>query len=286
MEDNGLEIRFEDVTCGYRDSVVFRRLNCTFRQGEAVCVLGSNGVGKTTLFKTLLRQIPLLGGQILVDGVPLERIHLEDLAQVMAYVPQVRDSACNFTVLDMVMMGRSAYLPVFGAPGARERDRAMETLAFLGMENFASRSYALLSGGALMQQSASRWYFRASVAADAMILLTILGGTPVLGPGLVHIILSYVGDAVQWILGCLLFCAFGAVMRAAGKKAALEWVLLAVWSVSCILPILSALMGVNDVTAQQAAQLTTILYPLGCIALLLDAFRAQKESIRLEGDNT
>ena len=142
-----MEIRFEDVTCGYRDSVVFRRLNCTFRQGEAVCVLGSNGVGKTTLFKTLLRQIPLLGGQILVDGVPLERIHLEDLAQVMAYVPQVRDSACNFTVLDMVMMGRSAYLPVFGAHGARERDRAMETLAFLGMENFASRSYALLSGG-------------------------------------------------------------------------------------------------------------------------------------------
>ena len=128
-------------------------------------------------------------------------------------------------------------------------------------------AYALLSGGALMQQSASRWYFRASVAADA-------------------IILSYVGDAVQWILGCLLFCAFGAVMRATGKKAALEWILLAVWSVSCILPILSALMGVNDVTAQQAAQLTTILYPLGCIALLLDAFRAQKESIRLEGDNT
>ena len=82
-------------------------------------------------------------------------------------------------------------------------------------------AYALLSGGALMQQSASRWYFRASVAADAMILLTILGGTPVLGPGLVHIILSYVGDAVQWILGCLLFCAFGAVMRATGKKAAL-----------------------------------------------------------------
>lgn len=147
-------------------------------------------------------------------------------------------------------------------------------------------AYGLISGGALLLQTASRWYFRASIAADAMILLTILGGTPVLGPGLIHIILSYAGDAVRWIMGCLLFCAFGAVMRAAGKKAALEWVLLAVWSVSCILPILSALMGVNDVTAQQAAQLTTILYPLGCIALLLDAFRAQKESIRLEGDNT
>ena len=177
-------------------------------------------------------------------------------------------------------MFKSYYASVLIAVGA--------ALLIAAPENWMLQivAYALLSGGALMLQSASRWYFRASVAADAMILLTILGGTPVLGPGLVHIILSYVGDAVQWILGCLLFCAFGAVMRAAGKKAALEWVLLAMWSVSCILPILSALMGVNDVTAQQAAQLTTILYPLGCIALLLDAFRAQKESIRLEGDNT
>lgn len=147
-------------------------------------------------------------------------------------------------------------------------------------------AYALLSGGALMQQSASRWYFRASVAADAMILLTILGGTPVLGPGLVHIILSYVGDAVQWILGCLLFCAFGAVMRAADRSAAPEWVLLAVWSVGCILPILSAVMGVNAALLEQVTSLTAILQPLGCIALLLDAFRAQKEYIRLEVDKT
>ena len=145
-------------------------------------------------------------------------------------------------------------------------------------------AYALLSGGALMQQSASRWYFRASIAADAMILFTILSSAPLFGPGVVQIILTYIGDAVQWIMGCLLFCAFGAVIRAAGKKAALEWVLLAVWSVGCILPILSALMGVNDVTAQQVAQLTAILHPLGCVALLLDAFRAQKEYIRLEVD--
>lgn len=147
-------------------------------------------------------------------------------------------------------------------------------------------AYALISGGAVLLQSASRWYFRASIAADVMILLTILGGTPVLGPGLAHIILSYVGDAVRWIMGCLLFCAFGAVMRAACRSATLEWVLLAVWSVGCILPVLSVLMGVNDVTAQQVARLTTILQPLGCIVLLLDAFRAQKEYIRLEVDKT
>ena len=147
-------------------------------------------------------------------------------------------------------------------------------------------AYGLFSGGALLQQEASRWYFRASIAADGMILLTILGGTPVLGPGLVPIALSYVGDAVQWIMGCLLFCAFGAVMRAAGKRAALEWILLAVWSVGCILPILSAVMGLDEALLEQVAQLTAVLQPLGCIALLLDAFRAQKEYIRLEVENT
>lgn len=147
-------------------------------------------------------------------------------------------------------------------------------------------AYGLISGGALLLQTASRWYFRASIAADAMILLTILGGTPVLGPGLIHIILSYVGDAVRWIMGCLLFCAFGAVMRAADRSAAPEWVLLAVWSVGCILPILSAVMGVNAALLEQVTSLTAILQPLGCIALLLDAFRAQKEYIRLEVDKT
>ena len=147
-------------------------------------------------------------------------------------------------------------------------------------------AYGLFSGGALLQQEASRWYFRASIAADGMILLTILGGTPVLGPGLIPIALSYVGDAVQWIMGCLLFCAFGAVMRAAGKRAALEWILLAVWSVGCILPILSAVMGLNEALLEQVTGLTAVLQPLGCIALLLDAFRAQQQYIRLEVDKT
>ena len=81
-------------------------------------------------------------------------------------------------------MFKSYYASVLIAVGA--------ALLIAAPENWMLQivAYALLSGGALMLQSASRWYFRASVAADAMILLTILGGTPVLGPGLVHILLS------------------------------------------------------------------------------------------------
>ena len=52
------------------------------------------------------------------------------------------------------------------------------------------------------------------------------------------------------------------------------------------MPILSAVMGVNEALLEQVAQLAAILRPLGCIALLLDAFRAQKEYIRLEVDKT
>ena len=78
-------------------------------------------------------------------------------------------------------------------------------------------AFALLSAGALAWQSASRWFFYASVAADVMLFFVLLGGTPVLGPGLAHIALSYAGDAVQWITGCLLLRACGAVMCADGR---------------------------------------------------------------------
>ena len=92
----------------------------------------------------------------------------------------------------------------------------------------------------------------------------------------------------NWMLQVVAYAVIsgGAVMRAADRSAAPEWVLLAVWSVGCILPILSAVMGLNAALLEQVTGLTAVLQPLGCIALLLDAFRAQQQYIRLEVDKT
>lgn len=138
-------------------------------------------------------------------------------------------------------------------------------------------AFALLSAGALAWQSASRWFFYASVAADVMLFFVLLGGTPVLGPGLAHIALSYAGDAVQWITGCLLLRACGAVMRADGRRAVFEWIALAVWSAGCLFPLLSAVLGANALTAQGIALAAPVLQGLGALQLIIDAlFRMRK----------
>ena len=67
-------IKFENVSCGYKKHCVVSNLNFSFKTGEATCILGANGIGKTTLFKTLLGYIELLSGNIYVDQTDISKL--------------------------------------------------------------------------------------------------------------------------------------------------------------------------------------------------------------------
>ena len=60
-------IEFKDLTCGYGEKSVLSNMSFTVKTGEALCILAKNGIGKTTLIKTILRQLPIISGTILVD---------------------------------------------------------------------------------------------------------------------------------------------------------------------------------------------------------------------------
>ena len=82
---------------------------------------------------------------------------------------------------------------------------------------------------------------------------------------------------MQWITGCLLLRACGAVMCADGRRAAPEWIALAVWSAGCLFPLLSAVLGANALTAQGIALAAPVLQGLGALQLIIDAlFRMRK----------
>jgi iron complex transport system ATP-binding protein len=135
------------LTYGFRSRTVGRGVDLAFPGGEIVCLLGPNGSGKTTLLRTLLGLLPPLAGEVTLDGKALGAWPARDRATRLAYVPQAAESHFDFSLAEVVEMGRTAHRGIFGVPGARDREIAREGLARLGIGRLADRPIHGVSGG-------------------------------------------------------------------------------------------------------------------------------------------
>jgi len=137
----------EQLAFGYGRRVVGSGVGFTVRAGEVLCLLGPNGGGKTTLFKTVLGLLPSLDGRILLDGEDVARWSRRRLARSIGYVPQAQAAFFPFRVIDVVLMGRASRLGLLAAPGPADRTIAEGALATLGVGHLAQRVYTEISGG-------------------------------------------------------------------------------------------------------------------------------------------
>lgn len=145
-------------------------------------------------------------------------------------------------------------------------------------------AYALISAGALSLQQVSRWFMRASIAADVCIGFEVVCGPAVLPAGLIRMVLEYASLVPLLLTGCMLLMAFMAQMRDAGHGTLIEWAIFVIWSAGFILMLLMAPGWLNDMALSLTVTAVNTLTVLGYIALLADTFRAQKEYIRTEGE--
>lgn len=140
-------LRARNLSIGYGRTAIASGIDLALDERQVTCLLGPNGIGKTTLFKTLLGLIPPLRGDIEIDGRALPALDRQALARQIAYVPQAQASEFAYSVLDLVVMGRTAHLGPFGAPRAADYSIAMAALDRLGIADLADRDSTRISGG-------------------------------------------------------------------------------------------------------------------------------------------
>lgn len=141
-----------DLSCGYKTDknsarTVLERFSARIGEGEIRCVLGANGIGKTTLFKTILGALAPLEGSITLNGREITTVSQKELAKELAYVPQYHTPPFAFTVKEVALMGRNAYIGAFGAPSREDNEVVEDVLEELGIEELSDKLYTRISGG-------------------------------------------------------------------------------------------------------------------------------------------
>jgi iron complex transport system ATP-binding protein len=132
---------------GFPGRTIGRDVSFALGAGEALCVLGPNGGGKTTLFRAILGLLPSHGGEILFDKKPITMLSRGEIARLVGYVPQGHSAYFAFTLREFVLMGRTSRLGPFATPGKLDRAIAERALESLGIAQLADKPVTEVSGG-------------------------------------------------------------------------------------------------------------------------------------------
>lgn len=143
-----MELSVQDLEFSYRsDSPVFHSVSFKAENSGIFCILGPNGIGKSTLLKCIVRFLNPHKGKVKIDGKNIKNFSRRELAPLIAYVPQTHTPTFPFSVTDVVSMGRTAYLGHFASPGHSDIEKALFCLREVGIEHLKDRPYTELSGG-------------------------------------------------------------------------------------------------------------------------------------------
>jgi len=134
------------LTCGYGKKITIKDIDLSFEKGEVICLLGSNGVGKTTFFKTLLGFLKSVSGEIFLLGKPISNYSKKNLAKHIAYVPQAHQAPFDFSIKDVVMMGRTIHFKR-RVPSSKDWEIVDQVIDELGIEYMKDDSFMSISGG-------------------------------------------------------------------------------------------------------------------------------------------
>ena len=140
-----------NLSIGYQtkgnEKVVANGLNATINRGELTCLLGRNGIGKSTLLRTLSAFQPALDGEVMMDTTPLTTLTDKERSRLIGIVLTEKPDVQNMTIEELVGMGRSPYTGFWGTLDSDDKAIVDEAIRLVGVESLKGRMIHTLSDG-------------------------------------------------------------------------------------------------------------------------------------------
>lgn len=144
-------INIRNLSIGYPGKkgtkVVATGINASINNGELTCLLGANGVGKSTLLRTLSAFQPKLGGEIYIEGKEIGDYSDKQLSHVISVVLTDKCDIRNMYVTELVGLGRSPYTGFWGSLTREDKKVVEHAIGLVGISHLADRMVHTLSDG-------------------------------------------------------------------------------------------------------------------------------------------
>ncbi len=149
-------IELKNIRAGYPEKTVIDGLSVRFAEGDFCALIGPNGCGKSTLLKTIIRFLQLQSGKILLDGKDTDQLTRKQLSREIALIPQDFHLQFDYTVEDIVQMGRFPYLDAWKDYSKKDMEVVEAILEQLDLTSHRETPFSQLSGGEQQRVSIAR----------------------------------------------------------------------------------------------------------------------------------
>lgn len=144
-------IELKNLTTGYGEHIVARSINSIIPEGNLISLLGPNGVGKSTLLRTLCAFQPAISGDIIINGTSLHELTQAQLSRIISVVLTERLDVRAMTVHNLVSLGRSPYTGFWGRLDEEDERQVRQAIDQVGISELYEREIGTLSDGELQK---------------------------------------------------------------------------------------------------------------------------------------
>lgn len=145
-----MHLQIKQANIGY-DKTLISNANASLNLGDICLLIGNNGVGKTTLIKSILHQNPLLDGEISINNKNVKNLSVKEIAENIAIVFSKAVIPQNYTVEDLISLGKYIYYPFYFELKKEDREEVSDIIKELDLEEYKNTPLKNLSDGNLQK---------------------------------------------------------------------------------------------------------------------------------------